>query len=451
MHRGAIRRAAAAALMLSVLATTTAFAESTTADADAISTGDQGTIDLGRVAPGADAAVDVAFRLDCSGTSHLDAGQSVRLSPGSRTIPPGGSFSVGSVTLTPGAGWPADGEACPTGLAGVVGNLRLFVTAPLALGTDLRYVFSWNRTLVPTTASDAGVLEGANPSITIVLDVANNTPPTLALPGDSTVEGDTTGGAIAAYAVSASDAEDATAPTPACSPANGTLLPLGTTTISCSATDTGGLTTSGTFDITVGDTTAPTLAGMPADRSLTTTDPSGTTATWAVPTATDIVDPAPAVACTPPSGSHFALGTTTVTCTATDGTGNHSSGSFSVAVTLTEPEPEPDDWSAVWARPVAADGATLVAHRGRTIPVKVELFADGVEQTSGRAWLEVATCDGTTVSGTPLTWRHGRWTAHLHTAWLRPGCYVVTASLDGHAAGSFRLDIRGHACAARRR
>jgi hypothetical protein len=119
-------------------------------------------------------------------------------------------------------------------------------------------------------------------------------------------------------------------------------------------------------------------------------------------------------------------------------------------VRLTEPEPEPDSWSAIWARPVATDGATLVAHRGRTIPVKVELFADGVEQTSGRAWLSVAKCDGTTVSETPLTWRHGRWTAHLHTARLRPGCYVVTATLDGHAAGSFRLDVRGHACAARR-
>ncbi len=398
-----------------------------------------------------DVAVDVAFRLDCSGTSHLDAGQSVRLSPGSRTIPPGGSFSVGSVTLTPGAGWPADGEACPTGLAAVTRSLRLFVTAPLALGTDLRYVFSWNRTLVPTTAGDAGVLEGANPTVTIILDVADNTPPSLTLPGDSTVEGDTTGGAIAAYAVSASDAEDATAPTPACSPAIGTLLPLGTTSISCSATDTGGLTTNGTFDITVVDTTAPTLSGMPADRSLTTTDPSGTTATWALPTATDVVDPAPTVACTPASGSQFALGTTVVTCTATDATGNQSSGSFSVTVTQTAPEPEPGGWSAVWARPVATDGATLVAHRGRTIPVKVELFADGVEQTSGRARLSVATCDGAIVAGTPLTWRHGRWTAHLHTARLRPGCYVVTATLDGHAAGSFRLDVRGHACVARRR
>ena len=275
MHRHAIRRAAAAALILCVAASTTAFAETIATDGDAVSAGDQTTIDLGRVAPGQDVAVDVAFRLDCSGTSHVDAGQSVRLSPGSRTIPPGGSYSVGSVTLTPGAGWPADGDACPAGLPGVIGVRRVLVTAPYATGDDLRYVFSWNRSLVPSTAGDAGVLAGANPTVTFILDVADNTPPVLVLPADSTIEGDATGGAIAAYGASATDTEDGTAPTPACDPVVGALLPLGTTTVSCSATDSGGLTTTGSFGITVVDTTAPTLAGMPADQKLTTGDPGG--------------------------------------------------------------------------------------------------------------------------------------------------------------------------------
>ena len=38
--------------------------------------------------------------------------------------------------------------------------------------------------------------------------------------------------------------------------------------------------------------------------------------------ATDVVDPAPTVACTPPSGTTYAIGNTTVTCTATDRAGN---------------------------------------------------------------------------------------------------------------------------------
>lgn len=299
MHRRAIRRAAAAAMVMIVAATATAFAESIVADADSVSTGDQATFDLGSALPNQDVRVDVTFRLDCSGTSHVDAGQSVRLSPGPRTIPPGGSFGVGTVVLTPGSGWPADGEACPTGLAGVTAVHRMIVTAPNALGTDLRYTFSWTRTLVPSTAGDAGVLQGTNPTVTFILDVVDNTPPVLHLPGDSTVEGDTIGGAVAAYGVSASDAEDVTAPTAACSPAVGALLPLGLSTVSCSVTDSGGLTTAGSFGITVVDTTAPTLAGMPADQQLTTGDPGGTSVVYTTPTATDVVDPDPAVVAPP--------------------------------------------------------------------------------------------------------------------------------------------------------
>ena len=277
--------------------------------------------------------VDVTFRLDCSGTSHVDAGQLVRLTPGPRTVPFGGSFHVGTVLLIPSVGWPADGQDCPAGLTPVSVVHHITVTAPATEGTDLRYVFSWTRSLVQPTTGDVGVLEGTNPSVTFILDVSDNTPPALVLPADSTVEGDTTGGATAAYDVSATDAEDATAPTPVCVPAVGDALPLGTTTVACSATDSGGLEATGSFDITVVDTTAPTLAGMPADRSITTAAAAGATVTFTTPTASDLVDAAPAVQCAPASGSLFPVGSTTVTCTARDASGNRSSSSFAVDVT----------------------------------------------------------------------------------------------------------------------
>lgn len=434
-------------MMMILAATATAFAESIVADADSISAGDQTTFDLGSALPNQDVPVDVTFRLDCSGTSHVDAGQSVRLSPGPRTIPRGGSFGVGSVVLTPGAGWPADGEACPTGSAGVIGIGHVIVTAPNALGTDLRYVFSWTRSFVPSTASDAGALEGTDPTVTFILDVADNTPPVLILPGDSPVEGGTIGGAVAAYDVSASDAEDATAPTPACSPAVGALLPLGLSTVSCSATDSGGLTTTGSFGITVVDTTAPTLTGMPADQQLTTGDPGGTSLIYSLPIATDVVDPNPAVDCAPENGSPIPVGPTTVTCTATDDIGNSSSDSFSVDVAFVDPVA----WSATWGEPVATDGGAFVVNRGRTVPVKVKIFADGVEQTGGDAWLDIATCGGTATLHTQLAWDGARWTVHLDTGRLGgSGCYVATATIDGHAVGAFRLDLRGTATATKR-
>ena len=449
MQRRVIRRAMAAALVLCVVATATAFAESVTADADLSRVGDQDTYDLGSVAPGGDKGVDIAFRLDCSGTSHVDAGQMVRLSPGARTIPLGGSFGgFGTVNLTPGVGWPADGADCPPGLPAVTVFRRITVSAPIALGTDLRYVFSWTRSLLPATAGDADVLTNGNPTVTFILDVVDNTAPSLHLPADSTIEGNATGGAIAAYSVSASDAEDATAPTPSCDPAVGDLLPLGTTTISCSVTDSGGLTTTGSFAITVVDTTAPTLAGMPADQSLTTGDPDGATLTYTMPTATDVVDADPTVDCSPASGALFPVGHNTVTCTATDDALKTSTASFSVDVTFVKPVA----WSARWGEPVATGGGPFVVNPGRTVPVKVELFADGIEQTRGDAWLTIETCAGSPALRVPLEWDGGRWTAHLDTDRLGgPGCYVATASLDGNAAGSFRLDLRGGATPARKR
>ena len=49
-------------------------------------------------------------------------------------------------------------------------------------------------------------------------------------------------------------------------------------------------------------------------------------------TATDAIDPSPAVQCAPVSGTVFAVGTTTVTCTATDAAGNAATATFSVHV-----------------------------------------------------------------------------------------------------------------------
>ena len=50
-------------------------------------------------------------------------------------------------------------------------------------------------------------------------------------------------------------------------------------------------------------------------------------------TATDEVDSAPDVVCSPPSGSFFPEGTTLVTCTATDASGNQSTCQFPLTVT----------------------------------------------------------------------------------------------------------------------
>ena len=91
------------------------------------------------------------------------------------------------------------------------------------------------------------------------------------------------------------------------------------------------------FTVTVKDTTAPVITTVPAnvtdggDRS----DDAGDLR--AAATATDAVTASPTITYSVPSGSGFAVGTTTVTVTATDAAGNHSSKTFTVTIKDTTP------------------------------------------------------------------------------------------------------------------
>ena len=80
-----------------------------------------------------------------------------------------------------------------------------------------------------------------------------------------------------------------------------------------------------------GDDITPPVLTLPAAISANATSPAGATVFYTA-TATGDVDDAPDVVCAPPSGSVFAIGTTTVSCTATDSSGNTSDGSFTVNV-----------------------------------------------------------------------------------------------------------------------
>jgi hypothetical protein len=164
----------------------------------------------------------------------------------------------------------------------------------------------------------------------------SNTAPTLTLPGDQTAEATGPGGATVTYTATAADAEDNPDPTPVCSPASGYTFPVGSTQVNCSVTDSGGLTTSGFFAVTVEDTTAPSLT-LPDNQTAEATGPGGAMVTFDDPTANDIVDGAITPSCDAASGDQFPVGTTTVTCTATDAHGNIANGSFTVTVTDTTP------------------------------------------------------------------------------------------------------------------
>ena len=154
--------------------------------------------------------------------------------------------------------------------------------------------------------------------------------PLISIPADFSVEATGPAGATVTYAASAMDNSD-DMPYLSCEPASGTTMGLGANTVSCYAEDAAGNGANSAFTVTVVDTTVPSLPVLD-DQTAEAAGPGGATVAWALPVATDIVDPSPGVVCAPASGSLFPLGTTTVTCTATDSSGNSDAESFDVTV-----------------------------------------------------------------------------------------------------------------------
>ncbi len=75
-------------------------------------------------------------------------------------------------------------------------------------------------------------------------------PPTLTLPADLTVDATSAQGAVVHYAASATDAAGA-AIAIACAPPSGSTFPMGATTVSCTATSSGGTSATGIFAVHV--------------------------------------------------------------------------------------------------------------------------------------------------------------------------------------------------------
>ncbi len=109
----------------------------------------------------------------------------------------------------------------------------------------------------------------------------------------------------------------------------------GTYELVYSVSDGGGNVSTVTRTVVVVDTTPPSLTGVPAviaNVEATGGNPDAAIATWAAPSASDIVDGDVAVSCSPASGSFFPLGLTIVSCSASDAAGNTASQTFNVTV-----------------------------------------------------------------------------------------------------------------------
>lgn len=210
-------------------------------------------------------------------------------------------------------------------------------------------------------------------------------PPVLQVPAGLRTEATGPSGATVAFAASAQDAVDGVRAT-TCSPASGTVLPLGSHTVTCTATDLSGNLGTATFAFVVEDTTPPTLT-LPGPLQATATSSAGADVTYQA-SASDLVDGAVTVACDLPPGP-FALGTSQVTCLVTDGAGNAATGTFQVSVTY--------QWSGLLG--AVTDGATLDA---RPHWVRFQLAGASAGVADAAAALFVTGPDGTESRAKPM-------------------------------------------------
>jgi hypothetical protein len=169
-----------------------------------------------------------------------------------------------------------------------------------------------------------------------LVTVVDAEPPTIVCPGTVTASNDVDRcDAVVMFGISASDnCPGVMAP---CTPASGSQFPVGTTTVSCAATDASGNAALCSFPLTVNDTQPPDL-DTPGDLERLTS--GGQPVRVVFPTTLFAIDNCPnnqQATCVPPTRSLFPAGITTVTCTGSDVAGNVTVETFLVIVSHAAP------------------------------------------------------------------------------------------------------------------
>jgi hypothetical protein len=195
--------------------------------------------------------------------------------------------------------------------------------------------FPRGTTTVTCTASDS--FGNTSQPCSFTVTVTDQTPPAVSCPANIVKSTDPNQcSTTATYTATATDNCDGPL-TPTCAPQSGSTFQKGTTTVTCTATDSSQNTGSCSFTVTVNDTQAPSIT-CPANITKPA-DPNQCSAvvTYPPPTVSDNCPGVGTPSCSPASGSTFQVGRTTVTCTVTDASNNSASCSFTVTVQDTQP------------------------------------------------------------------------------------------------------------------
>ena len=207
------------------------------------------------------------------------------------------------------------------------------VDATLTITNDAPALFPVGDTLVTFTATDDS---GNTASATATVSVVDTTPPRLTPPAATTVEGDSTGGAISSHpelvsfllAAAATDVVDDTVFVANNCPA---VFPLGETLVTFTATDDSGNSSTATATVTVIDTTPPNAVAQSITVQLNASGVASITAADVDGGSSDVVGLA-SLSVSPSQFTIADIGQNTVTLTATDTSGNAATANATVTV-----------------------------------------------------------------------------------------------------------------------
>ncbi len=383
--------------------------------------------------------LSTAPELDCNGNGLLDScdfASGTSLDCNLNGIPDECDIASGLET-------DCAGDSIPDSCQGLVDTEDPeFVTAPdnFTVSTDPGFCFATVNWDVPTATDNCGFVtvtgshlpgtifpvgtetvtytatdsSGNSATHTFTFTVADNTGPVIVnLPTDFSVPASTgfCSGVISWTPPTATDPCGLISLTS--NLALGSTRPVGQTTITYTAVDVYGNTTSASFVVTVVDSRPPEMTGVPSDQSLeATAGGCGATATWSPPTLNDNCPNSTLVASHPP-GSFFPVGSTEVTYTGSDNSGNSTSASFTINVVDTLP-------------PTIAN--LPVDH---TVSIPLGLCATNV------VWIPPVITDNCGIASTSSTLNPG--------ALLSPGIYPITyEATDVHgnsAAATFTVNV----------
>ncbi|MEW5851040.1 MAG: HYR domain-containing protein [Myxococcota bacterium] len=169
------------------------------------------------------------------------------------------------------------------------------------------------------------VLHNLLPLSLVLVSLVDGVPPVVTTPASVTVEATSASGAAVAFTVSAVDDVDGVRPV-TCTRGgqvvtSGSVFPLGSHTVTCTATDLASNVGTASFPVTVRDTRPPLVSIRLGSKVHYANGGPGAVVYWTAK-ANDVVSGTRPTTCAPASGSLFPVGRSTLRCTASDAAGN---------------------------------------------------------------------------------------------------------------------------------